>query len=853
MACGGFTRAPAGSALPDTRERRRDVLQFKNYARPETVEEAYELLRKGRMNRVLGGGVWLRLQDRRISTVIDLSACGLDKIEETEDSFVIGSMVTLHQLETHAAFNDATCHVFEHAVRDIVGTQMRNCATVGGSVFGRFGFSDVLTALLALDCEVELAGAGVVSLASFVNMPYERDVLAHVIVHKHDYAASFAAVRRSATDFPVLNVCAARWDGWHVAVGARPTRARLLEGERLALPDDFTPEQLDAACERLSELPMGPTCAAASAIAATSPASWDAGPSARPPASRLPRQIPWRLPRAPSAPATTEVPRRRARPGRRRRAPAHDPAPTQARKGGAPHARKLLHQRRVRLGRRPPDMRLLDFLRTRGLKSVKCGCETTNCGLCTVWLDGTPVLSCAELMCRMNGRYVTTLEGLVDESAEFARCMAEEGAEQCGFCSPGLIMNVLALKRDCPDASDEQIRRALSGNLCRCTGYASQMRAVRRFLGRETVAAGTVARPPWPPCPPPATRCSTPPRSPRRPEDEHHLQLHRPRRARRESWTVSHAVVKKDAKGLLQGRAVYTNDLAPRDAYIVRLLRSPHAHARIRSIDTHRALRIDGIVAIYTYEDVPHARYTLAGQSFREMSPYDTLILDRTVRYVGDEVAIVVGTDELAINAAMRLIKVDYEVLPAVTDFTQALDNPVVVHDEDDIRAYVPMGEDFSRNLISHEQSVYGDVDAVLADADVVIEHDYETQATQQSMMETFRSYAYTDAQDRVCVVASTQVPFHIRRQVATALQIPQSRVRVIKPRVGGGFGAKQTGCNEIFSAFAALKLGASLQVHLHARGDHGLRQHAPQDAHARAPGRQGRRHDHGHRPVVPL
>lgn len=141
-----------------------------------------------------------------------------------------------------------------------------------------------------------------------------------------------------------------------------------------------------------------------------------------------------------------------------------------------------------------PDMRLLDFLRTRGLKSVKCGCETTNCGLCTVWLDGTPVLSCAELMCRMNGRYVTTLEGLVDESAEFARCMAEEGAEQCGFCSPGLIMNVLALKRDCLDASDEQIRRALSGNLCRCTGYASQMRAVRRFLGRETVAAGTVAQ-----------------------------------------------------------------------------------------------------------------------------------------------------------------------------------------------------------------------------------------------------------------------------------------------------------------------------------------------------------------------
>lgn len=232
------------------------MLQFKNYARPETVEEAYELVRKGRMNRVLGGGVWLRLQDRRIATVIDLSACGLDKVEETEDSFVIGSMVTLHQLENHKAFNDATCHVFERAVRDIVGVQMRNCATVGGSVFGRFGFSDVLTALLALDTEVELVGAGIVSLATFASMPYERDVLSHVIVHKHDYEASFQAVRRSATDFPVLNVCAARWDGWHVAVGARPSRARLVEGERLGLPDTFTDAELDAACARLSELPM---------------------------------------------------------------------------------------------------------------------------------------------------------------------------------------------------------------------------------------------------------------------------------------------------------------------------------------------------------------------------------------------------------------------------------------------------------------------------------------------------------------------------------------------------------------------------------------------------------------------
>lgn len=271
---------------------------------------------------------------------------------------------------------------------------------------------------------------------------------------------------------------------------------------------------------------------------------------------------------------------------------------------------------------------------------------------------------------------------------------------------------------------------------------------------------------------------------------------------------LSHAVVKKDAKGLLEGRAVYTNDLAPRDSYIVKLLRSPHAHARIRSIDASRARRIDGIVAIYTYEDVPQVRYTLAGQSFREMSPYDTMILDRTVRYVGDEVAIVVGTDELAINAAMRLIKVDYEVLPAVLDFKEALDNPTIVHDEDDIRAYVPMGEDFKRNLVCHEVSEHGDLERAFEESDVVIDRVYETQATEQSMMEPFSSYAYTDAQDRVCVVASTQVPFHIRRQVSIALQIPKSRVRIIKPRVGGGFGAKQTGCNEVYSAFCAYKLG---------------------------------------------
>ena len=442
----------------------------------------------------------------------------------------------------------------------------------------------------------------------------------------------------------------------------------------------------------------------------------------------------------------------------------------------------------------PADMRLLDFLRERGLKSVKCGCETTNCGLCTVWLDGEPTLSCAVPMGRADGHEVTTLEALRVESAAFARMLAAEGGEQCGFCSPGMVMTVMALKRDDAGATDERIRRALSNNLCRCTGYASQMRAVRRFLAATPEELEGIAA-----VEPDAAPAPTAPVAPAFVQPDERAGAVR---------TVSHASPKVDSTALTEGRPVYTDDLAPADALTVRLMRSPHANARIRSIDASRARKAPGIVAVYTWEDVPQERYTLAGQSFRELSPYDTLILDRHVRYVGDEVAIVVGTSRAACDAAIKRIKVDYEVLPAVTDFRQALDNPTVVHDEDDIRAYIPIGEDFSRNLVAHEVSEVGNLEEAFARADVVIEGTYTTQAAQQAMMEPFTSYAYPDERGRLCVVASTQVPFHIRRQVATALQIPKSRVRVVKPRIGGGFGAKQSGINEVFAAFAAHKLG---------------------------------------------
>ena len=439
-----------------------------------------------------------------------------------------------------------------------------------------------------------------------------------------------------------------------------------------------------------------------------------------------------------------------------------------------------------------PDTTLFDFCRTRGLKSVKCGCETSNCGLCTVWLDGKPVLSCSVMMGRVDGHEVTTLEALQAESAEFARCMAEEGAEQCGFCSPGLVMAVLALDRDFPDADERTIRRELSNNLCRCSGYAGQMRAIRRFLARRHNADGQVAD----------VVDSTIENA--RSIAERGGQVDGVERGE----TLSRPVVKKDAASLLAGKPVYAGDLAPDDALVVKMVRSREAHARVTSIDCNAARALEGVVAVFTPDDVPHTRYTLAGQSLLESSPYDTAILDTTVRYVGDEIAMVVAESERVAEDAVRLVKVTYEKLPAIVDMEQSLDSDVVIHDEDDWKYGSDESGDPKRNLVAHGGHEYGDVDAALAAADVVIERSYHTQATQQAMMEPMTSYAYVDAFDRLTVVSSTQVPFHIRRQVSNALQVPQSRVRVVKPRVGGGFGAKQTGHNEVFSAFAALKTG---------------------------------------------
>ena len=370
------------------------MITIREYARPATLEEAWQLNQK-RPNRVLGGMLWLKMEKISVGTAIDLSALGLDTIEETDTEFAIGAMATLRSLETHAALNAATNGAMREAVRHIVGVQFRNCATVGGSVYGRFGFSDVLTLLLALDCDVELYKAGRMPIAQFAALPYDRDILTHVYIKKTPgLAVHYQSVRATQTDFPILTCAAARTaDGaYRFAIGARPMKAMLV----------------------------------------------------------CPTAAPDELPAAVQAAALMQI-----------------------------HF-TLNHKKTA--AEIAPDTLLIDLVRSLGCKSVKRGCETANCGLCTVFLDEKPVLSCSVLAARVDGRSVTTLEGLQEEAAEFGAFIADQGAEQCGFCNPGFIMNALALFREKTDPNEEEIKEYLAGNLCRCSGYEGQLRGIQNFL-----------------------------------------------------------------------------------------------------------------------------------------------------------------------------------------------------------------------------------------------------------------------------------------------------------------------------------------------------------------------------------
>ncbi len=277
--------------------------------------------------------------------------------------------------------------------------------------------------------------------------------------------------------------------------------------------------------------------------------------------------------------------------------------------------------------------------------------------------------------------------------------------------------------------------------------------------------------------------------------------------------TVGRTVRKKDSMQLLLGKGVYLDDITPNDCLVVKVLRSPHAHAVITNISTDIAMKVPGIAVIYTYKDVPQKRFTMAGQTYPEPSPYDRLILDQRVRYVGDAVAIVAGETEQAVDRALKLIRVTYDVQTPVLDPHTALDNPILVHPEENWRSLCNVGADNKRNLCSSGLEFDGDVDQVMKDCDIVFTRTFHTKACHQAMMETFRTYTEIDTYGRLHVISSTQIVFHARRILAHALDIPKSKIHVEKPRIGGGFGAKQTLVAEIYPAFVTWKTGRAAKM----------------------------------------
>lgn len=271
---------------------------------------------------------------------------------------------------------------------------------------------------------------------------------------------------------------------------------------------------------------------------------------------------------------------------------------------------------------------------------------------------------------------------------------------------------------------------------------------------------------------------------------------------------IGKEIPKVDGLALVKGSPAYTSDLdTNNNALIVKILRSPHASAKISSIDTKQAEAMNGVECVLTYKDVPQTPFTIAGQSFPEPSPYDRLILDQHVRYIGDEVAIVAAVDEITAVKAMRLIKVEYEVLPAALDLESAIDNPALVHPIEPHTNF-DIGCDAKRNIAASQIVEFGDVEAELASSDVVVEKTYTTQAQAHAMMETYRATTSYDVNGRLQVMSSTQIPFHVRRHLSKILDIPRSKIKILKPRLGGGFGGKQTASVEIFPAIVTVKTG---------------------------------------------
>ena len=470
-----------------------------------------------------------------------------------------------------------------------------------------------------------------------------------------------------------------------------------------------------------------------------------------------------------------------------------------------------------------PEATLLEVLRGEfGVFGVKHGCETGECGACTVLLDGEPVNSCVLLAAQADGKEVTTIESIGQHPEQgwrltsgldpLQQAFVETGAIQCGFCTPAMILAARALLAEQPEPDDEDVREALSGVLCRCTGYLKPVQAVLRaaavLRGEEVPPIGGVLGRPVDLRGGPETE--EPPAIGGIPEVLTRTGIMPQIRVSTDTrnWaTVGRPEPKVDAVKLVQGKPAFTADIEMRGMLVAKVLHSPHAHARIKDVRVAKARALAGVAAVLTWKDVPRVVYSTAGQSDPIPGPLDMFSLDRKVRFVGDRVALVAAETEAIAEQALALIDVDYEILPAILDPAQAMvEDAVVIHDEPE---YVDFAEsDPAHNRAAHIHIDIGDVEKGLAAADQVFDETYEVPKVQQTSIETHVVVTYWDEDDRLVIRTSTQVPFHVRRQLAPVLGLPPKRIRVIKPRIGGGFGGKQEVMVEDVAAHLTIATG---------------------------------------------
>ena len=438
------------------------------------------------------------------------------------------------------------------------------------------------------------------------------------------------------------------------------------------------------------------------------------------------------------------------------------------------------------------DMRLLDFLRDAGLKSVKSGCGEGDCGMCTILLDGKPVKSCLLTMDKIDGKTIETLEsmGTVNNLHPLQTAFLETGAIQCGFCTPAQLLTAKAFLGRNKNPKPEEVRRALSPVFCRCTGY---VRIVDAVLRAAAVMRGESVEP----YVPSEFFYNTDINEVKLPEAYYRKDgstkpllplVITPNKMPR-LVEVGKPTQKVDGVKLVTGKPAFTDDVQPDGMLFGALLTSPHAHAIIKDIDTSEAKALPGVRAVITYKDVPRVKYATGGQSYPQPLPHDQVSLDNKMRHVGDRVAIVAADTLEIANKALELVKVDYEVLEPVMDMEVAMSGDApVIHDEKDTEGIF----DASRNIVHHIEAEEGDVDGTFEKCDHVFAGEYHTPKQQHGQMEPHVCITYFDEDSRLVIRSSTQVPFHVRRIIAPLIDIPIKNIRVIKPRIGGGFGGKQ-------------------------------------------------------------